>query len=440
VPHEEEQSTLLQAPRLLDDPNVAYVIDVVSPDIPPARQVIDPATPTVLAGTSPACAIRVQDHTVSRRHCAFELDGVSLRLCDLGSTNGTFIGSVRIDEAHITSDEYVTIGATQLRVQRTTTATRPPPVASFGGLIGASRAMRALYPLCERLSNADIPVVIEGETGTGKEVLAEALHALGPRAAKPFVLFDCTAVLPSLMESELFGHEKGAFTGAVSARKGVFEQAAGGTLFIDEVGDLDLALQAKLLRAIERSQVRRVGGDRWMEVDVRILAATRRNLDREVQMGRFRDDLFHRLAVGRIELPPLRRRTGDVRVLAETFCEQMGAPPTALDEALLTQWESDAWPGNVRELRNAVARRLTLGALEQTRADPEENPADADSISAVLELRLPLVEARQRVVDSFERRYVRFMLERSAGNVVRAAAASGVARRYFQILKARFGA
>src|SRR5207302_7312009 len=168
---------------------------------------------------------------------------------------------------------------------------------------------------CVKLAKANVPLVIEGETGTGKELLAEALHEEGSRAAMPFVVFDCTAAPPTLVESELFGHERGAFTGAVSQRRGVFEQAHGGTLLIDEIGDLDLPLQSKLLRAIERGQIRRVGGDKWLEVDVRVLAATRRDLDKAVAAGRFRDDLFHRLAVARIELPPLRRRSGDIALI-----------------------------------------------------------------------------------------------------------------------------
>src|SRR5262249_22135835 len=196
----------------------------------------------------------------------------------------------------------------------------------FGRVLGASREMRRLYPLCERLAASRVPVVIEGETGTGKEILAESLHEAGPRTAAPFAVFDCTAVPANLMESELFGHDRGAITGAVMTRKGILEEADGGTLLIDEIGDLDLQLQPKLLRALERGEVRRVGGDRWLKVDVRILAATRRNLDVEVQEGRFRDDLFHRLAVARIELPPLRERKGDVAVLASHFSEEMGRP------------------------------------------------------------------------------------------------------------------
>jgi DNA-binding NtrC family response regulator len=296
--------------------------------------------------------------------------------------------------------------------------------------------MRRLYPLCERLAAAVVPVIIEGETGTGKEVLAESLHTQGPRARAPFVVFDCTAVPPNLVESELFGHERGAFTGAVSMRKGVFERAHGGTLLIDEIGDLDIALQPKLLRALERGEVRRVGGDTPIAFDVRIIAATRRDLDHAVQAGLFRDDLFHRLAVGRIELPPLRDRHGDVAVLARYFSRKLGALEGALRGELIRRWEQDAWPGNVRELRNAVARQIALGDLAHLETSSKP-PARGEIIDRVLAMELPIGEARERVVDEFERRYVAHMLDKNQGVVSHAAKASGVARRHFQRIRAR---
>jgi transcriptional regulator with GAF, ATPase, and Fis domain len=239
-----------------------------------------------------------------------------------------------------------------------------------------------------------------------------------------------------LLESELFGHVRGAFTGAVSARAGVFEQANGGTLLIDEIGDLELSLQPKLLRAIERSEIRRVGGARVMQVDVRVVAATRRNLDHAVQAGLFRDDLFHRLAVARLELPPLRQRHGDVRMLADHFCRELGGDPSELDEEMLRRWEQDSWPGNVRELRNAVVRHLALGELGSSDARARYS-AHEDVIDEALRLELPLSQARDRVVAEFERRYVERMLERSHGVVSHAAKASGVARRHFQRVRAR---
>jgi DNA-binding NtrC family response regulator len=303
--------------------------------------------------------------------------------------------------------------------------------------------MTALQPLFARLAASDVPVVIEGETGTGKEVLAEALHAAGRRADGPFVVFDCTAVPPSLLESALFGHERGAFTGALTQRRGAFEEAHGGTLLLDEIGELDLALQPRLLRAIERSEVQRVGASHWLRVDVRILAATRRDLDGEVRAGRFRDDLFFRLAVGRIKLPSLRRRTGDVAALARHFWGILGGDGLPLPEGLVERLEAHAWPGNVRELKNAIARYLAVGELPPacsqnapTACFPRDPHAE-DAIDRVLAKDLPLPKARAQVVEEFERRYLARALDRHGGNVSRAAAASGLALRYFQLLKAR---
>jgi DNA-binding NtrC family response regulator len=290
-----------------------------------------------------------------------------------------------------------------------------------------------------------VPVIIEGETGTGKEVLAESLHEMGPRAAGPFVVFDCTAVPPNLVESALFGHERGSFTGATEGRRGVFEDAHGGTLLLDEIGDLELSLQAKLLRAIERREVQRIGYNRWIKVDVRVLSATRRDLDREIQAGRFRDDLFFRLAVARVELPPLRAREGDIVVLARHFWEHLAPRGQGFPPDFVERLEGYAWPGNVRELHNAVARRVALGdqaPIPSGRAGAESaasSARSADVIEAVLALDLPLQRAREQVVEAFERRYVQRVLAAHHGNVSAAAAASGIARRYFQILRARRG-
>ena len=405
---------------------------------------IEPDQPTrTLVGQSQACEIRLSDPEVSRRHVALELAGKRLRITDLGSTNGTFVDGVSVVDAFVRGDETVRLGGTALRIEREAEQkrTEPPRATSFGRMLGASSEMRRIYPLCERLARSSVPVILEGETGTGKELLGESLHEQGPRASGPFVVFDCTAVAGTLMEAELFGHERGAFTGAVAQRKGVVEQAHGGTLFVDEIGDLAPSLQPKLLRVIERAEVRRIGGDRAIKVDVRIIAATRRNLDREVAAGRFRDDLFHRLAVARIELPPLRRRRGDVTLLARHFWSALGGDPSALAADVLLRWEDDEWPGNVRSLRNAVARHLVLGELAES-ASPESvgerlTEAAESELDEVLALDLPFTEARRRVLQEFERRYIERLLERHGGNVSRAAEAAGIARRYFLIVRAR---
>ncbi len=390
-----------------------------------------------LVGRGPACALRLTDPTVSRRHANFEILGNRVRIVDLGSPNGTRVNGVSILEGHLRGGESVTLGATTLRVSLGDSVVIVPSATDlpFGRVMGSSNEMRRIVPLCRRLANLSIPVVIEGETGTGKEVLAEALHEAGPRRDKPFVVFDCTTVPPNLVESELFGHERGAFTGATALRKGVFEQAHGGTLLIDEIGDLELSLQPKLLRAIERSEVRRVGGHGFVRVDVRVLVATRRDLDREIQTGRFRDDLFHRIAGARIELPPLRRRRGDVAFLARHFCRELSGGTRLLPDPLIAKWEDHAWPGNVRELHHAVEHYLALGDLDCTRRNGLEG--EPDPMARVLDMRLPLPEARQKLLREFERRYIERVLEEHGGSAIRAAAASGIAKRYFHIIKRR---
>jgi DNA-binding NtrC family response regulator len=449
------------APKIERPPSGAtFAITVVEGPDTTKRFVIAPGHPSrVLVGQSPACEVQLGDRLVSRRHAAFELIGARLRLTDLSSTNGTFIQGLNVLDALLSGGELVRVGETTLRVELVSRSDREQltEATGFGTIVGASPEMRRLYPLCQKIASSSVPVIIEGETGTGKEVLAESLHEMGPRASAPFVVFDCTAVAPNLVESALFGHERGSFTGATDARRGVFEEAHGGTLLLDELGDLELPLQAKLLRALERGEVQRVGSSRWVKVDVRVLAATRRDLDREIQLGRFRDDLYFRLAVARVELPPLRRRTGDITVLAKHFWKRLADRGVPFPADFAPRLEAYDWPGNVRELYNAVARRVALGELASIATArppaPEAPPSQSfapsfpsagppsarggDIVDAVLALDLPIVRARERVVEDFERRYVQRVLAQHGGNVTSAAAASGIARRYFQLLKAK---
>jgi two-component system, NtrC family, response regulator HydG len=401
----------------------------------------------ILAGKGPACDLRLTDPQISRRHAAFELTSSGLRVTDLESTNGTLVNGVRVMDAYVSPGDRVRLGVTTLRVE--SGGTQQVDISMddhFGRVLGASEVMRRLYPRCRRLAESGLATLIEGETGTGKEVLAEALHEASPRAGSPFVVFDCTAVPPNLAESMLFGHEKGSFTGAIASRRGVFEEAHGGTLFIDEIGELDYAMQPKLLRALERSEVQRVGTNKWIRVDVRIIAATRRDLDREVQAGRFRDDLFFRLAVGRVELPPLRRRRGDIELLARHFWHALGGE-TDLARDIIDRFEDYSWPGNVRELYNAVARVRAFGSTAMDEmgvlergggAQPEPTGPGNDLVEQVLAENLPLTRAREVLVSAFERRYLERVLAQHGGSIAKAATASGVARRYFQILNARY--
>jgi transcriptional regulator with GAF, ATPase, and Fis domain len=280
--------------------------------------------------------------------------------------------------------------------------------------------------------------LIEGETGTGKELVAESLHRESRRADKPLVVFDCSAVSPTLVESELFGHERGAFTGAVAARAGVFEQAEGGCIFLDELGELPKDLQPKLLRVLEKREVRRLGSQRAIPVDVRVLAATNRRLAAEVAAGNFRQDLYFRLAGAHVVVPPLRDRKQDLPMLVEHFLNR-SVPPRVLSEMAAPVWEmfmAHRWPGNVRELRNAVDRwavtpERALGALEL-------EPSSDGSPKREIEL-VPLRVARRDAGDDFERRYVRALLARTQGNVTRAAAIAEVSRQMIQKLMRKQG-
>jgi DNA-binding NtrC family response regulator len=442
---EEDLATLAQGlPGAHAQTDRSFTLVVTSGPEKGSRTTFDGSQPSpVLVGTSESCDLRLADREVSRRHASIEHVGSALRITDLQSTNGTLVDRVRIVQALLTGGEIIRVGTTQIAVEDAPIGTPLvlPPNSGFGRVSGVSREIRRLYPLFERLAQSNVPVVLEGETGTGKEALAEALHEQGPRAKAPFVIFDCTAVPASLVEAELFGHERGAFTGAVGSRRGVFEQAHGGTLFIDEIGDLELSLQPKLLRAIERAEVRRLGGEAWIRVDVRILAATRRDLDRAVDQGRFREDLYHRLAVARVELPPLRHRKGDVATLAHRFWLELGGDPARLSPELVSRWESYSWPGNVRELRNAVARHLAIGDLTALAVEPrggvEGAPGGRDVVEELIASGLPFPRARDRMLEVFAERYVARVLAEHGGNVARAAAASGIGRRYFEKLRAR---
>lgn len=420
---------------------------VDGPDRGLCFEVTDDHPGRLLIGKSQACDLRLTDPAVSRRHASVEIVDGHLRLQDLSSTNGTFVGDLVAESVRLRGGERLRLGYSTLEVKAG--ELRPGPelasVDRFGLTLGGSAVMRRLYPLCERLAQTDIAVVIEGETGTGKEQLAESLHLRSPRSGGPFVVFDCTAVSANLIESELFGHAKGAFTGSVRRHRGVFERADGGTLLIDEIGDLPLELQPKLLRAIERQSITPIGDPHSITVNVRVLSATRRDLDREVQLGRFRDDLFHRIAVARIELPPLRERKGDVALLARHFWEQLGGRPEAFPALALRKWNDDAWPGNVRELRNAITRHHALGdldaAIPDAVLDPPSStghdPTSGDWLTALLARDLTYADARQRVMQVFERKFVDRLMDAYQDDTSRAAVAAGIGRRHFQRLIAR---
>ncbi|MDB5216380.1 MAG: ATPase [Myxococcaceae bacterium] len=451
------EKTLKDALRAVSEPpeagpTVGFVVEVVSG--PDQGKRLTVANTRMLVGTSPICDLVLTDERVSRRHVALSIVDNTLRVEDLDSTNGTVANEMRIAGAYLRGGETVTIGKTLLLVTLAPAQAgeKIARAVSFGRVLGTSPKMQRVYQFARKIAASDISCTIEGETGTGKEQLAEAIHDESPRTKGPFIVFDCTALPGTLMESALFGHEKGSFTGASATRRGVFEQADGGTLFIDEIGDLDIALQPKLLRAIQRGETQRVGGTGWMKSNVRILAATRRDLDREVQEGRFRDDLFFRLAVARIELPPLRERGGDVELLARAFWASLGPSAGPFPPEFLARYRGHTWPGNVRELLNTVVRWQALGEMglgaqinedapESLRAPPSVasvGPSGGDDlIERLIRDAVPFSKARQLAALDFERRYVTRILESFAGNVTKAAQASGIGRRYFHMLLAK---
>jgi DNA-binding NtrC family response regulator len=388
-----------------------------------------------LVGTSEVCELRLTDRTVSRRHLRVEPGAVGLVIRDQDSRNGTWLGDVRVERVELPLGRELRIGGTRLRVDATQEHEPPrePPAArgSFGRFLGESPAARAVYATLERVAPSDATVLLEGESGTGKELLAESIHDHSQRAEGPLVVVDAGAMPATLIEAELFGHERGAFTGAERARAGAFERAHGGTVFLDEIGELPLTLQTRLLRVLDRRQVRRLGSSAPVDVDVRIVAATNRDLDREVEEQRFRLDLFHRLAVVVVQVPPLRERPADVEPLARHFIDALGGDPELLSPDVLERLRSHRWPGNVRELRNYIERLVLLGD-----AAPAARPASpAEPVLSLARSGLPYRQARARVLDAFTEAYVEHMLELHDGNVSAASRAAGIARRYFQQLK-----
>jgi two-component system response regulator GlrR len=389
----------------------------------------------------------VPDPTVSRYHCELRLEKQRVAVDDLGSKNGTFVDGVQVKQAYLRANSMLRLGSTTLRFELGDEVNRLPVSSrsSFGQLLGASPIMRAVFGVLERAAPTDSTVLLEGETGTGKTEAAESIHRVSPRANGPFVVVDCAAIPDNLLESELFGHERGAFTGAVARRTGAFEEADGGTLFLDEIGDLPAILQPKLLRVLETRAIRRVGGTGTQKVDVRIVAATNRDLRAEVNAGRFRADLYFRLAVVRVTLPPLRARAEDLPLLAEAMLRRLGGG--ADDLALLSRPDfhqrlmSSAWPGNVRELRNYLERCLVFDDVVppgDTTDEPTPPPpnrgvvapaSDKEDTSAAL-LERPLPVAREHAIEAFERRYLEALLQRHDGRMTAAAAAAGIGRVY----------
>jgi len=432
--------------RLPINPRALRVIsiDLVVVDGPGRGTRIHIDGDTARVGSADGNHLVLPDPAVSRTHCELRLRAESVQLKDCGSTNGTWVEGVMVREGDVRPGTSVRVGNSTFRVESSSTPSFVPLSASqsFGELIGGSPEMRRVYAILERVAPTEATLLIEGETGTGKDVAARSLHAASKRKNGPFVPVDCGAIPENLIESELFGHVRGSFSGALVDRRGVFEEAHGGTLFLDEIGEMPLAVQAKLLRAIETRSVRRVGGNTEKPVDVRIVAATNRSLAAAANAGRFREDLYYRLAVVEVKLPPLRARTEDIPRLARHFFARFAGPERTLPDSFVDTLCARAFPGNVRELRNFIERSVSLGYVDAAPTREAEALAHAEtrgSLREIVPLHLPLKEARQAWTESFESIYVRSMLEKTGGNLTRAAELSGVNRRFLQRLVARLG-
>ncbi len=390
----------------------------------------------------------LNDSTISRSHCEIRVVPEGYIIRDMGSTNGTILQDLRVTEAFLSQGTEVELGKTRI-VFCPLDETVEYPLSqkeSFGNLLGASVPMRRVFHVAETYAATDASIMIEGETGTGKEVLAEGIHRNSHRNDKPFIVVDCASLAQDLIASELFGHTKGAFTGATADREGAFEHADGGTVFLDEIGDLSLELQPKLLRVIEKKEIRRVGSNQVRRVDVRFISATNRNLKNDLNEGRFREDLFYRMSVVRIELPPLRKRTEDIPVLARKFLKEfLGEDP---DQAVvdfnktMRAFRNHDWPGNVRELRNLIEfacysgqRPLNLATflyLGKQQPEPWTLPPGCGPDA-------PFKDAKNNLIEHFERQYVQQMLAKHDGNISQAARDADIERAYLQRLIKKWG-
>ena len=400
----------------------------------------------IFIGSHPDCDFCISEPSISRHHAKIELDENGYRLVDLESKNGTFIGDLRINDIYLNSPLTFQCGAVQIDFElgADTIEVAISRKDHFGNMLGQSVAMREIFGLLERVAPTPATVLIEGESGCGKELVAAAIREHSDRATKPFVIFDCSAVSKELIESELFGHVKGAFTGAVSDRKGAFLQANGGTLFLDEIGELSLDLQPKLLRALENRMVRPVGSEKTYNIDVRVIAATNRSLAVEVQNGNFREDLYYRLAVIKIDLPPLRKRTEDLPMLAEHFlneaAKKFNRPVPNISFSTMQKLRAYQWPGNVRELKNFIERACLLAndnrietkflntKRDDVKSDSDSNETDS-YVELVLQQQMPFKEAKQSIIEQFETLYWKRLLESTNGNISKAARLADMHRK-----------
>jgi DNA-binding NtrC family response regulator len=393
-------------------------------------------------GTDPTCQLVLSDPSVSAVHFTVEPDSQGFLLRDAQSTNGTLVDGYRVQAIYLPQTAQIDAGETRLKFVATSEEVEIPLSSRtrFGDLLGHSSAMRQVFAVLERVAGTASTVLLEGESGTGKELAARALHEGSARREGPFVTVDCGALPAGLIESELFGYQKGAFTGAAHAREGLFEQADGGTLFLDEVGELPLDLQPKLLRVLETRAVRRIGENKPRAIDVRLVAATNRNLKMEVERGSFRQDLFFRLSVISVRLPALRERKEEIPRLVAHFMALLGRDPSErIPEAMMKMLCGYSWPGNVRELRNVVERLVVLPGMKADyylsagQASSGE-PGDADPALQSVDFH----QGKQLCVERFERQYLARLLQQCGGNISEVARVSGLSRQSCHRLLKRY--
>ena len=398
-------------------------------------------------GAAPGNDLVVEDARVSSHHLELEAFEGGVQLRDLGSTNGTDVDGYRTTGIVLRGQARITIGNTQLWYTEEGQGPALPVSqhTSFGNAIGVSQAMRRIFSILERIAPTEATVLLEGESGTGKEVLARAIHESSGRRTKPYVVMDCSATTASLLESELFGHARGAFTGAVKERAGMAETANGGTLFLDEIGEMPIDLQTRLLGLLERRTIRRVGASDERPVDIRVIAATNRDLRREVNEGHFRADLWHRLAVVRVNIPPLRQRPEDIVPIARRIVADLqkrykipaGAAPITDD--LLLKLTRHRWSGNVRELRNHLERTIAMAASGGGDVDLGVEPDAAPSDHGSTDLTGAFKDAKLRHMSLFEKAYLGALLQRHKGNLSAAAREAGLSRLHLRMLARRYG-
>ncbi len=420
--------------------------------------------PTVSLGSLEDNDLVLDDDKVSRYHARIVLDGDDFLLEDLDSANGSWVNRVRVRQGYLQSGAAVRLGATELRfsVLSERVEITPSHREALGAIVGKSERMRQVFGVIEKIAPTGATVVLEGETGTGKEVVARTVHQFSPRASNTFIVFDCGAVQENLIESELFGHEKGSFTGALASRQGLLEMAHGGTILLDEIGELALDLQPKLLRALEHREIRRVGSNRPVKIDVRVIAATNRNLAEEVAAGRFREDLFYRLSVVRLQLPPLRERREDIPLLARHILRggafNRGADGPRVKGIATTALEAMMrydWPGNVRELTNVVERACSFADGEfiglddlpdhiagvrlvspRSKAGQRTEPLRGATVQVMSDRTFK--DAKDLWLAAFEKEYIHTLLTRHSGNLSQAAREADVDRKHFRRLARKY--